>query len=417
MDSTTLIDSSAATYIISDHSSTIPTISSTTIPTIATATSDTATQCMMAKEPKKEDTTASQTKPKRTRRKKQSIIEWKDLIEIESKWNLKLFLDKKDLTTYIKCNWYVAQTNAVDMNKIRESFEILEKVSIDTSSYIFASNTDYKMWDTVLLYWPTGTGKTHTCIDWSRRNNIPYEMVVVSDWFEEIDFLSYIVPTSNGIQYKEKNVIWLLRLASQWNKVCLIIDEVNRWSKSFMNFLLKLIDPVTWYYEVNNFINDEIIRISPDNIIFFCTANLWWQYEWVNAIDAALFDRFSRTKFVDYDDKLEETIINNFWEFKKSVKKIIEDFRMRYKDNSLARPLSTRSIKNRCTYFLNTNKTKEDLFQSFEETILYKLSSIDSFWFVSQEDVSALVQPFYSENILSKVKESKEEVTTDTSSS
>ena len=91
---------------------------------------------------------------------------------------------------------------------------------------------------------------------------------------------------------------------------------------------------------------------------------------------------------------------------------------MRYKDNSLARPLSTRSIKNRCTYFLNTNKTKEDLFQSFEETILYKLASIDSFWFVSEEDVSALVQPFYSENILSKVKETiPEEVATDTSSS
>lgn len=53
-----------------------------------------------------------------------------------------------------------------------------------------------------------------------------------------------------------------------------MIDEVNRGSKSFMNMLLKMIDPVSGFYEINNFVEDDIIKVPHENIIWFCTANL-----------------------------------------------------------------------------------------------------------------------------------------------
>ena len=70
-------------------------------------------------------------------------------------------------------------------------------------------------------------------------------MVTVSDGFEDIDFLTNIVTTDKGIEYKEKQIVHMFRDAAAGNKTAILIDELNRGSKSFMNLVLKMLDPVT----------------------------------------------------------------------------------------------------------------------------------------------------------------------------
>lgn len=314
----------------------------------------------------------------------------------------KFYLDNDNFKIYVTTDGVLFKVvDSADIEAIKEYVSKVDKVIIEIEQSS-ASNEDFNPWDRILLYWPTGTGKTHQVIQRVRESKILFDLVSVSDWFEDIDFLTYIVPTKNGIQYKEKSIIGLLRRAAAWEKVAILIDEVNRWSKSFMNMVLKLLDPVTGMYEVNNFVADEVIRIPITNIIWFCTANLWGAYSGINDIDEALLDRFNRISFVDYNKKFEAELLKTFEGNASKVKTIVDYIRDLFKSNELKRPISSRSLKSRAEEFLMTKKTDKDIFPSFERTIMYRICGVDWFGFPSEQDIGVITSKFIELWLLSK---------------
>lgn len=325
-----------------------------------------------------------------------------NLLSLSKHWPIEFLLDKETLKVMYDVNWERGFIDKPNMDKIKNELKKANRFYLSTKQHIAQQDVWYKLWDRVIMYWPTWSGKTHNAYAWIMQNKIPFVSINVTDWFEDIDFLTYIIPTDNGIRYKEKDVVGLLRLASQWEKVAILIDEINRWSKSFLNLVLKLLDPVTGSYELDNFVNDEKIIIPRDNIIFFCTANFWSSYVGTEQMDEALFDRFSVVNYVDYNQDLENTIIDNFWEHKEEVKEIIKLIRDMNKDNTVKRPMSTRTIKTRAEAYMNTSKTKEDVFKSFESTVLYRLVSPDAYGLVSEYQLQPIVSLMIKKGFVTK---------------
>ena len=324
-----------------------------------------------------------------------------EFITLHSQMWIEFVLNKNTLDVVAKIWEDEVPVDKVRMDKIKEHLSKVSKLSLKISK-IKPIDSGWNMWDRVFLYWPTGTGKTHSVLTWLEEQKMLHDVVTVSDGFEDIDFLTYIFPSATGIQYKEKNIIGLFRKAAEWEKVAILIDEANRWSKSFMNFLLKAIDPVSWEYEINNFVNDEIIRIPIQNLIWFCTANLWGWYSGANDIDEALLDRFNKVSFVWYNEKFENELYKSFGEYGKDVKSIVEYIRQLHSDNVLKRPISSRSLKIWAEEFINTSKSKEDVFLSFSKTVMYRLVSVDSFGFPNKDTEWTILSKFIGLGFISK---------------
>jgi len=314
------------------------------------------------------------------------------IVVSEDQW-IQFCVDTKTYSPFIYHAWVRHKATRDSIDKIKEALKKTRKLKTIAASTPIPVD-QYCMWDTVLVYWPTGTGKTHSILQWIKEKGINHSMITVSDGFEDIDLLTYIMPSPKGIVYKEKDIVATFRKAAEWEKVAVLIDEVNRWSKSFMNMLLKMLDPVTWKYEINNFVKDEIIKIDKDNIIFFCTANLWGWYSGTNEIDEALFDRFNKIQYMDYNRAFEQELLKNFWQFADHTKKIVEYIRDLYKDNSLKRPISSRTIKSWAENFINSAMDDKSLVATFNQSVMYRLVGIDSYWNPNEQDIGVITSKF-----------------------
>lgn len=306
---------------------------------------------------------------------------------------VKFWVDEDTWQPFVDFNGEQLPVTKEIIDQIKKSLSVIRKVKEDVVTAKMPQDL-YCMWDTILLYGPTGTGKTHSALEWIRDKGLSHAMVTVSDGFEDIDFLTYIIPSAKGIQYKEKEIVSLLRKAEAWENVAILIDEVNRGSKSFMNLLLKMLDPVTGMYEVNNFVKDEVIKIPKENVIFFCTANLGGGYSGTNDLDEALFDRFNKIAFIDYNKWYEAALFDNFGTFSTQVKTIVDYIRDLYKDNTLKRPISTRTIKSWTWCFINSPMSSNDLFSTFNQTVMYRLVGIDSYGNPNEQDVGIITSKF-----------------------
>lgn len=262
------------------------------------------------------------------------------------------------------------------------------------------SAQEYKLWDRVLLYWPTGTGKTFDFLSTvetmiKKKEISDYDILTITEWFEDIDFLAYIVPTTTWIKYTEKKIVSLLRDASKGKKIAILLDELNRWGKSFLNLILKLLDAVDGKnYVLNNFIADEQIVIPIENVLFFWTMNLWGKYVGTNALDEALFDRWNKVLYKWYNTDVEKDIIKNFGSYSSDVLSMVKHIRDVHSSWEIRAPISTRGIKMWAENFINTSKTKEDVFESFQITILNRLTSVDDFGNPNQEEMALILKKF-----------------------
>lgn len=316
-------------------------------------------------------------------------------IVLDQEGIVQFVLDKDSLEVSVRVEGQGFEKQ-IDKTTMRDLKPLVEKIGKLKPKITKAKivNNWWDFGDTVFLYWPTGTGKTHTVCEWIKSKGIEYDVVTVSDGFEDIDFLTHIVPTAKGITYKEKKILSLLRQAASGEKVAILVDEVNRGSKSFMNMLLKMTDSVNGVYEINNFVCDEVIVIPRENIIWFCTANLGWGYAGTNDLDEALLDRFNKVEFAGYNPVFEWSLISNFGEHADGVKTIVEYIRDLFKDNAVKRPISSRWLKTWTEDFVNTDKKKQDVFGSFDRTVLYRLVDVDAYGFPNEDDMGILVSKF-----------------------
>lgn len=392
---------------------TVGTTTPLTVPSTTESTTETTTETTTEPTIKtiyvKDETTVAPAKKKRTPKQDQlfkeeeSTVNTSEFLSVSKHGPVEFLMDKKTFDLMYNINGATGPVSKPDIEKIKQQMKKANKLYVDVKS-LQVAQTDYTLWDRVLFYGPTWSGKTHDSIVWARSNpEIAFHSINVTDWFEDIDFLTYIIPTANWIMHKEKDVVTFLRACAEGKiKWCLLIDEINRGSKSFMNLVLKLIDPVSGNYELDNFVQNEKIIIPRDNIIFFCTANFWTSYTGTEQMDEALFDRFTQVIYKEYDQDLEDKIMDNFWEYKADVKKVIAGLREMTQDNTIKRPVSTRTIKTWAENYMNSSQSKIDVLKTFESSVLYRLVSPDAYGMVDKDQtlpvISLLVKLWYTES-------------------
>ena len=318
------------------------------------------------------------------------------------KW-FDVLMNKETFEIFIDINNELIPIDASGIDRMKKEFEKFEKVKTSLVPVMGS----YKLSDRVMLYWPTGTWKTydflsHTLAMKAAGTLDEIDIVTITDGMEDMDFLAHILPTWKGIEYKENKVVTLLREASNGKKVAILLDELNRGSKSFLNLILKLLDPVDGKtYTLNNFIKNESIVIPIENVLFFAAMNLGGKYTGTNALDEALLDRFNVVQYKGYNLSVEKDISKSFAPFASQAIDLTKQIRQLHKDGEIRVPISTRWVKMWAESFLTTWKTKEELFETFKNTILYRLISVDDSGNPNTEEIAIIMKKFKDLGIIS----------------
>ncbi len=316
----------------------------------------------------------------------------KDRSFLESVDGIDFFVDKK---TFKISGLFNGQIIDLDSPDSKDKVVGENKKMKDFLKGIKKAKESYKMGDRILLYGPTGTGKTFNFLHFLKTAKIEHTIIPVSEGMEDLDLLNFIVPSeTGGVSYKPKEITELLEKAVKWEKVCIIFDELNRGSNSLMNLVLKALDPVDGKnYYITNILQDKTYVIPQDNIIWGATVNLGGKYTGTNALDEALFDRFNIVSFVGYNPEVEKAIVHAAGFDTDHTKKIL-DFVSKVRDfaksGELRSPISTRGIKVWMEDFLNSS----DLMLSFERTLLFRLVTVDEFGSPNDKELAIVKKQF-----------------------
>ena len=252
----------------------------------------------------------------------------------------------------------------------------------ENSADPFSLRTIFEKGFSVLLYGPTGSGKTFSIViehlSALRKEGKVDQIVMIpcSDGMEDYDLLSKPVPI--GPQEKMRTMMALskeypdiplpviaqtlgdwtrvegplkrvFRLAHDGQKIAVVFDELNRDSRAARNLILKAIDPVLEHYELHDFITGDIIAVPLDRIQFCATSNIGASYSQTHDLDESLLDRFQSIVFVDYNTELEREILRTQGlppRVAEGIMRVAETLRDAYKQGHLSAPLSTRHLKN-----------------------------------------------------------------------
>ena len=247
----------------------------------------------------------------------------------------------------------------------------------------------------ILLYGPTGTGKTFSlcqiCEHLKDEGKIDdYLLFVCSTGMEDLDLLGKFLPAESGktLQFQESVFVEYIKKA-QDQKIALIIDEFNRTSPRTLNILIPLLDEKSGKVRLNNFINSEIIEVPAENIFFFFTANFGGVYAGTHQVDAALLNRIDHALFVDYQKEVEEAILDEIEneDVRKAISLLREALRDMYKENTI-HPFSTRDLKNMVQLVKDLTEVNEDVIYKRVLPILYKLVKNDALGYPDEETLS-----------------------------
>jgi len=205
-------------------------------------------------------------------------------------------------------------------------------------------------YNTILLYGPTGTGKTETslAVAEAMKEEGKFDEVLLftmSSGMDDIDLLGKFIPQEDrSLKFIPSAFLRAIESASLGLKVAIILDEFNRASPKTLNILLPLFDRKDGKYRLNNYLTGEIIEIPVENIKFILTANFGGSYAGTYAIDPALLNRMEYVRFVDYQADVEENIISENAKDPDKVKEVIEFFRELAKNGEIY-PFTTRDTK------------------------------------------------------------------------
>lgn len=311
------------------------------------------------------------------------------LIE-EIQW-VAFYMNKKDYRVY----WLIGDTKIpLDSIDIKDQF-ISEKKKLEVIKKSMDSQREwFQFWDRVLMYGPTWTGKTYNFVQFLSSNKIEHAIIPVTEGMEDIDMFNRIVPGATGVSYKQKDICKLFEKAEKWEKVCIIFDELNRWSNSLMNLVLKALDPVDGKnYYVMDVIQDRQYVIPQENIIWGATVNLGGKYTGTNSLDEALLDRFNIIRYKWYDLNVEKDIISSVissQDHVKMVQELVSEIREYHSSGEIRAPISTRWLKMWLEDFMNTWNIQE----SFARTALYRLVTVDDYGNPNDTEVKIIMQKF-----------------------
>jgi len=268
-----------------------------------------------------------------------------------------------------------------DQKTAQEENIALEK-PIEGNADLFSLRTIFEKGFSILLYGPTGSGKTFSIViehlsSLKKSGKIDQiVMIPCSDGMEDYDLLSKPIPI--GPQEKMRMMMnlskdypdislpviaqtlgdWtrvegplkrVFRLAHEGQRIAVVFDELNRASRAARNLILKAIDPVLEHYELHDFITGDIISVPLDRIQFCATSNIGASYSQTHDLDESLLDRFQSIVFVDYNNDLERKIFQNQGlppSIAQNIMNVAETLREAYKQGHLSAPLSTRHLKN-----------------------------------------------------------------------
>lgn len=331
-----------------------------------------------------------------------NCAEWPDAQPIYEKVKTKTLLESAegldfyiDKTTFKVGAYLGDQEIDLDDPKAKDKLLGSRKKMKDFLKEVKKSKESYKFGDRILLYGPTGTGKTYNFIEFLKAAKIQHAIVPVSEGMEDLDLMNYIVPNgTGGVSYKPKEITTLLEKAEKGEQVCIIFDELNRGSNSLMNLVLKALDPVDGEnYYITNMLQDRTYVIKQENIIWGATVNLGGKYTGTNALDEALFDRFNIVSFVGYNTDVEKAIMKASGFNADQIKKIaqfVQSIRDFSTSGELRSPISTRGIKVWMEEYLSNG----DLLLSFERTLLYRLISVDEFGSPNPQELEIIKAKF-----------------------
>ncbi len=248
----------------------------------------------------------------------------------------------------------------------------------------------------ILLYGPTGTGKTYVLLNVCKKLKEEkkindYLIFHMSSGMEDIDLLGKFIPQSDkSLKFEESQLVKYIKKAEK-ERIIIILDEFNRVHSKALNILIPLLDEKDGYVYLNNYIKNEIIRVPAKNVAFFLTANFGGNYVGTYKIDSAILNRVDYCLFVDYQDDVEEQIVSDLPDDKQKFLFELRNFlRDLYKNGSIE-PFSTRDFKILAREIETVELTFEKVWDILQP-IIYKIVKTDMFGFPDEETLTEIKQ-------------------------
>jgi len=249
--------------------------------------------------------------------------------------------------------------------------------------------TALKLSKSLLIYGPTGSGKTYEVMEMVKKERLPLYQINITNGLEDIDLLQKLLPNpeTKGWRRVEGELVKAFKHAKE-EKIVILLEEVSRSSKSLRNLLIKTMDKKDNSYTLHDFTSGEYITVPAENIVWIGTANLGGSYGDTSELDPALMRRFSLTHFKDYNPAQEIEILKKMVD-EEMAKKMVE-FAKKVRENYLAGrlpyPLDTGSL----VEWAEVTKEIEDPIGAAELTFLYRIVERDSFGYPESGQLEVL---------------------------
>jgi len=282
------------------------------------------------------------------------------------------------------------------ITKLKEILSEFERISEIKSSDTKLFNQLYKHFlnfSKILLYGPTGTGKTFTAIQVLKKMKEEkkiddYLIFTFSSSMEDIDLLGKFIPqTDKTLKFSESLFLDFLKRNKNKN-TAILFDEFNRASAKTLNILIPALDERDGKVIIENFINNEKIEIPAKNIKFIFTANFGGDYAGTFQIDEAILNRINIALFCDYQDDVETKILDSY-RLNSDIKRFIKEltiFLREAQKQGLCRPFTTRDVKTTAKLLKHFRdlSDKKAIYEAILP-VLYKISKYDNLGYPDEE--------------------------------
>jgi len=275
------------------------------------------------------------------------------------------------------------------MKWIEEQLGVKKEVEINPKSTEGKIKLGIKLSKSILVYGPTGSGKTYSILKAVKEEGIPLYTINISNGLEDVDLLQKLIPdpTTGKWQRIEGELVRAFRHA-QKEKVVILLEEITRSSKSLRNLILKAMDKKDGCYTLHDFTSAEYLQVPAQNIVWIATANLGSSYGDTSELDPALMRRFAITVFMDYDTEKEEKILTEIVgeTLAKRMVEFAKKIRENYLSGRLPYPLDTGSL----VEWAELTKEIEDPILAAEMSFLYRIVERDTFGYPEHGQLEAI---------------------------